>query len=271
MIRKPQVAGSFYPAAEQELEKTVKNYLGETDLSPAAGIMVPHAGYIYSGRTAGLTYRRVKIPDTVIIIGPNHTGRGAPVSVMAEGAWQIPPSEIEINSTLAGEIISGSRFAQNDTEAHAGGFPRGEHCLEVQLPFLYYLNPSVNIVPVVMGVNDISYVEDLADAVISAIKGSSREVLIAASSDMSHFISEDEARKKDRMAIDKIMNLDYRGLMDTVRKNNITMCGAAPAAVMVKAADELGARKAELIDYTTSADTTGDSSRVVGYAGIILR
>ncbi len=271
MLRKPQVAGSFYPDYPEALKESVKSFIGEPSPAPAVGIMVPHAGYIYSAKTAGLTYSKVRITDTVILIGPNHTGRGKAVSVMKEGRWQIPGAEIEINSEIAGKLIKESQFAEDDVEAHSGGFPRGEHCLEVQLPFLYFLNPEVRIVPVVMGVQDKYIVEDLADAVVGAIKKSSKEILIVASSDMSHFIRESKARRKDKLAIDEIIKLDYAGLLDTVDQNAITMCGAAPAAVMVKASAALGGKKAELIDYSTSAEVTGDSSNVVGYAGITVR
>nr|MDA3793116.1 AmmeMemoRadiSam system protein B [Elusimicrobiota bacterium] len=118
MIRKPQVAGTFYPGSKKELEESVKNYIGKHSPTPAAGIMVPHAGYLYSGKTAGLTYREIQIPETVIIIGPNHTGRGKPVSIMREGRWAIPGAEIEIDLEIAGKLISESRFAENDREAH---------------------------------------------------------------------------------------------------------------------------------------------------------
>ncbi|MFH1416226.1 MAG: AmmeMemoRadiSam system protein B [Elusimicrobiota bacterium] len=266
MIRKASVAGMFYPAIPDTLYKEVDKYLVRSEAELVKAIIVPHAGYVYSGKVAGLTYSQVIIPDTILLVGPNHTGLGAAVSVMDTGKWSIPGKDIEIDEDISAKLLSYSSYAQSDTMAHLN-----EHSLEVQLPFLYRINPAVKFVPITIGTHDINVIEDVGAAFSKIIEESDKDILMVASSDMSHFISEQEAEKYDRMAIEKIEALDYRGLMEVVERENISMCGAVAAAVVLKACVDLGAGSAELVHYNTSAEASGDTGRVVGYAGMKIK
>ncbi|MFW6134724.1 MAG: AmmeMemoRadiSam system protein B [Elusimicrobiota bacterium] len=265
MIRKSIVAGKFYPGDEKKLYQDVKRFIeaGAKEKKDAAGVVVPHAGYIFSGKVAGLTYSCINVPEEVVVIGPNHTGIGSSISMMTQGKWQIPGSEVEIDKELAENILRLSSYAKDEPDAHMM-----EHSIEVQLPFLKFCNKNVKIVPIIMGTREIEPITDLGEAVAHSIEKSGKKVLIVASSDMSHYVSQKEAEKYDYMAIEKIEVLNPEGLMDVVKQESISMCGAAPAAVMLKAVKILQSRKAELVHYNTSAEATGDTQRVVGYAGI---
>ena len=268
MIRKCCVAGSFYPADEKQLFDTVKKYIlaGKNTNEIVQGIVVPHAGYIYSGKVAGLTYSEVAIPDKVIIIGPNHTGMGEAVSVMTEGVWEMPQRKVRVDLDLAESIIKNSTYAKDDNEAHLM-----EHSIEVQLPFILFKNPALSFVPIIVSSIDIALLEDVAESIASSIEAVDDDVLIIASSDMSHYVPQKEAEHLDNLAIEKIKSLDYRGLLKTVAKEHISMCGAAPVAIMLKAAKILKASKGELVHYNTSAETSGDTGQVVGYAGVKIK
>ena len=265
MIRKPAFAGSFYPAAETELYSMVDYFLkeGSAEEKEAPGIMAPHAGYIYSGKVAGKTYASVCVPETVVILGPNHRGFGEKVSVMKRGAWEIPGGKVDIDEEMAELIISSSSLASDDSIAH-----QSEHSIEVQLPFIKRKNPGARIVPICLMGTDPSVSSDLARALCEAVERYSGEVLLVASSDMSHFISEEEARILDFEAIDKMKRLDGAGLLEVVGEKSISMCGVLPASAVVSASGKLKAQKGELIDYSTSAGATGDTSEVVAYAGM---
>ena len=267
MIRKPRVAGMFYPGTVEELNSIVTKYLdcGPESKKKAMGIVVPHAGYIYSGKVAGMTISSVEIPGIVILLGPNHSGRGEAVGVVNEGEWEIPGRSVEIDTELADELVSASDYAALDIEAHAG-----EHSLEVQLPFITAVNPDVKIVPVCIGTHNMEILEDLGSAIAEIMSGRENDIMLLASSDMSHYISQSEAQHYDHMVIDRIKALDHIGLMDVVSEENISMCGAAPVAVLIKACSEMGALSAELVHYNTSAEASGDTSEVVGYAGLII-
>jgi AmmeMemoRadiSam system protein B len=265
LLRKPVVAGSFYPGNEKELSETVRELLSAETVSKerAKGVVVPHAGYIYSGKVAGLTYGSIEVPDNVIIIGPNHTGLGEAVSVMSNGAWEIPGGSFEINNELADSILSLSNFAIQDAKAHLH-----EHSIEVQLPFIKAINPNVKFVPIVIGTHRIDVIEDVGEAIAHVIEKYSEPVLVIASSDMSHYVKLEEAERLDSMAIRKIEALDFKGLMDIVEQEDISMCGAAPVAIMLKACKILEATKSKLIHYNTSAEASGETGQVVGYAGV---
>jgi len=230
------------------------------------GIVVPHAGYFYSGKVAGAVYSRINLPDTIIIIGPNHTGIGAEISIMAEGDWEMPNGRVEIDSSLAKELLSqAGDLAQEDEQAHLP-----EHSLEVQLPFIQYFKTDFRIVPICMRDHRASTCKKLGKAIAKAIK-SKLPCLIVASSDMTHYESQKDAQRKDKLAIDKILKLAPENLLQTVMENDISMCGPGPTATMIFACKELGAKKSELVLYNTSAEASGDYSAVVGYAGIVVK
>lgn len=267
-VRNPVVAGQFYPAAANELKKTIGSYITEgLALKDAIACLLPHAGYIYSGRVAGATLSEIKIRKNCVLLGPNHTGNGPEFSMMAEGAWQTPLGEIRINSSLAQKILEYSKHIKSDTLAH-----QYEHSLEVELPFLQYLKGSFEIIPIIVSSRNIERLREVGIALAEAIKDLRLcdSTLIIASSDMTHYEAQDQAIKKDTAAINAILEMDERKLEDAVTRLNISMCGYAPSIIMLTTAKLLGAKKSTLIKYETSAVTSKDTESVVGYAGIVL-
>jgi len=266
MTRQPAVAGQFYPGDEKGLKRELERYIvkGQKKVT-ALGALAPHAGYMYSGAVAGAVYSRIEIPDLIVIMCPNHSGLGARASIMLNGTWEIPGASVPIHSQLAEDILNNSKELEQDSLAHLR-----EHSLEVHLPFLYYLNPKISFVPICLMGRSYSFCEDIGKAVASAVKERKQKALIVASSDMTHYESHDEAKKKDRKAIDRILDLDPEGLLDIVRTEGISMCGVIPATAMLVAAKELGAHRAELVKYATSGEVSGDYDQVVGYAGILV-
>jgi len=267
MQRKPAVAGQFYQASSSQLAVQVKQYI-ETDVPSehAIGIVSPHAGLMYSGEVAGSVYSRIKIPHTFILLGPNHTGAGAPVSIMPSGQWQLPTGEITIDESLASDLMKGTDILTEDNLAHSM-----EHSLEVQLPFVLHYSSSVKIVPIVMMTDSLQACSTLGKAIADAVRNAGYAVTIIASSDMSHYVSDSYARTIDKKAVDKILALDPEGLYNTVRDESITMCGVIPVTTMLFAASLLGARDSTLIKYMTSGEVSGDLDYVVGYAGLIIK
>jgi len=267
-IRQPQVAGQFYPSSAQGLKNQIEVFIDkQAQKLDVIACMLPHAGYIYSGSVAAQTVSRINIKNKVILLGPNHTGYGAKYSIMPEGIWQTPLGEISIDSDLAGEILSHSKYLESDSEAHTY-----EHSLEVELPFLQYFKTDFKIVPIIFLSDAFAELKEIGVEIASTIKERNIKdsTLIVASSDMTHYESQDQAQKKDKEAIQAILELSEDKLIDRVRRLNISMCGYAPAITMISAAKLLGAKTAKLIKYQTSGDVTGDKSSVVGYAGIII-
>jgi AmmeMemoRadiSam system protein B len=266
MVRKAVVAGQFYPGRSAQLEKDVASLMKSSKEKKAVtGIVVPHAGYIYSGGVAGSVYARITVKPTAVLLGPNHTGYGDRYSMMSTDSWQTPLGEVAIDDELAQEILKTSSLITENKRAHLS-----EHSLEVQLPFLQKANPDVRIVPIAIADTAINGLIAAGQDIAAAIKALRRDVVIIASSDMTHYEEHEAATAKDRKAIDAILKLDETELVRRVQKDNISMCGFAPTAVMLATAKALGAHKAELIQYQTSGDVSGDYSSVVGYAGIIV-
>jgi len=268
MNRQAAVAGYFYQGSYSALMDQVERFLvPRAKKIKALGIVSPHAGLVYSGSVAGAVYSSIELPGTFILIGPNHTGLGEPVSLMAKGEWETPLGTVRIDEGLAAAILSRSRLVREDTLAHLK-----EHSLEVQLPFIQYLKKEFTIVPIQMMDTRLETCLALGNAVAEAVREQTKKtgVLIVASSDMSHYISAEAAKKKDHKAIQRILDLDAQGLYYTVRDEDITMCGYGPAVAMLTACKALGAKKAELIKYTNSGEVSGDYDQVVGYAGIVV-
>lgn len=267
-IRQPQVAGQFYPSSSQELKNQIEALIDkQADKIDIIACMLPHAGYIYSGSVAAKTVSRINIKNKVILLGPNHTGYGARYSIMPQGSWQTPLGEIRIDSELAGEILHHSKYLKSDNAAHTY-----EHSLEVELPFLQYFKSDFEIVPIVFLSDELEILKEIGGEIASTIKERNIKdsTIIVASSDMTHYESQDQAQKKDKEAIQAILELNADKLIDRIQQLNISMCGYAPAITMISAAKLLGAKTAKLIKYQTSGDVTGDKSSVVGYAGIII-
>jgi MEMO1 family protein len=265
--RTPAVAGKFYPENSVELENKIACHLGDLSKNKrkSIGVVSPHAGLIYSGDVAGAVYSRIEIPETIILLGPNHTGRGENISVMTEGTWSMPMGDIAIDEELATLLCKETPIAKPDPAAH-----QFEHSLETQLPFLQYLRKKFLIVPICLKKVDFSICKKLSEGIVKALEQTGKSALIIASSDMTHFESHKAAEEKDKKAIVKIENRDARGLYQTVRQEQISMCGVNPVTVMLLCCEKLGAQKAELIEYKTSGEVNGDKNRVVGYAGVIV-
>lgn len=268
MVRRAAWADQFYPAHPDLLNQELERCLGPAPAEKIAdpiGCVAPHAGYVYSGPIAGAVYSRLELPERFIVLCPNHTGQGAPLALMPEGEWETPLGDARIDGDLALGVKQGCRLLSDDVRAH-----EEEHSLEVQLPFLQKLRPDLQFVPISVGTEAYEALDMLGHALADAVRGRSRRTLIVASSDMNHYESDELTRIKDRRAIEQILALDPRGLYETVRRERISMCGYCPTVAMLVAALDLGARHAELIRYGTSAEVSGDFSRVVGYAGIAV-
>lgn len=267
MIRPAAVAGRFYPSDPVKLASEVEAYSPENaEKAAAIACLVPHAGYIYSGHVAGAVYSAVQIPARCILLGPRHFRRGASMAILSEGAWQTPLGEAQIDSSLAGQVRRACADLREDYVAH-----ETEHSLEVQLPFLQRRAPNTRFVPIVLAADRYPLLEDLGHAIAGVIASGHEPVLLIATSDMNHYESDAITRTKDRLAMDRILALDPRGVYDVVRRKGITMCGYAATVAMLIAAREMGAAQAELIRYATSGDATGERDEVVGYAGIVIR
>ncbi|MBV5338607.1 MAG: AmmeMemoRadiSam system protein B [Deltaproteobacteria bacterium] len=266
MQRQPAVAGQFYPGSENKLRTELSRLIPENEYPKRVkGIISPHAGYVYSGAIAGRVFSQITIPETVLIIGPNHHGTGAAAALYPDGEWLTPLGTVSINSRLNSLLLRHTPYLQSDSIAH-----QNEHSLEVQLPFIQYLRPDVTISALCIGHGDYAPLRDIGAGIATAIREYGEDVLIVASSDMTHYESAASARHKDEMALERALALDGKGLLHVCRSQGITMCGVVPATVMIEAALQLGATKAELVAYGTSGDVTGDNDQVVGYAAVMV-
>jgi len=289
-LRKPAVAGQFYDGSKENLIDTIKEcFLDERGpqilpkITPGnkkiKGIVVPHAGYIYSGAIAAHSYNIISqngFADTFIILGPNHTGMGSGISVMTEGSWLTPLGEIPINIDLSKHLWKGT--IDKDDNAHMY-----EHSIEVQLPFLQFLgaDKKFDFVPICMAMQDYETASEVGKIIADSIKKTDENIIIIASTDFSHagfnYMSmppegmrvDEYAEKQDKLAINQILNMDPEGLIDTVHKNNISMCGYGPVAAMLTATKILGASKAELLKYGTSYEVQPSNS-CVGYGALAI-
>jgi AmmeMemoRadiSam system protein B len=266
MRRKPAVAGQFYSSDPSVLAHEVTGYCEEAHARKRAkAIVSPHAGLMYSGAVAGAVFSRIEPPESFVILSPNHTGLGRPVSLMTRGSWEVPTGHLEIDVDLADRLRKGCSLVDDDSLAH-----EMEHSIEVQLPFVIHLSPSSKIVPVTMMTDSIDTCRIVGEALAEVVSNTGYSVTIVASSDMTHFEADSVARLRDRKAIEMVLSLDPEGLYRTVRQEGISMCGYIPVTTMLFAVLRLGASEAELVKYMTSGDVSGDYDRVVGYAGIII-
>lgn len=267
MIREPAVAGQFYPASSSELSAQVRGFTEEGgDNERAIGVVSPHAGLMYSGSVAGAVFSKIKFPGTFILLGPNHTGLGSPVSIMSSGQWQVPTGTLRIDENIAEKLKSHSGLFKENSIAH-----KMEHSLEVQLPFILRFTSDVKIVPIAVMNDSLESCRSIGGVLADVIQNTEYPVTIIASSDMSHFVSESIAKEKDKMAIERILALDPEGLYRTVKNEEISMCGVAPVTAMLYAAEKLGAKEARLEKYMTSGEISGEYDYVVGYAGMIIK
>ena len=277
-MRPPIVAGQFYAGTRSALLKQIEEcYTSDhgpgkmpkvkAGMRKIIGLVSPHAGYMYSGPVAAHGFARMAedgCPKSVVIIGPNHTGAGSGVSIVTSGMWSTPLGEVRIDAELGDEIKLASDIIDVDPVAHAY-----EHSIEVQLPFLQHLfDDKFKIVPICMMLQDERTSIEVGKAIAEASTG--KDVVIVASTDFTHYESQKSAMEKDKKVIDRILAIDPLGVVRTVDEFGITMCGYGPVSAMLQAAKKLGAKKAELLKYATSGDTSGPMEQVVGYASIAV-
>jgi AmmeMemoRadiSam system protein B len=271
MIRPPAVAGQFYPETAAEVDAVLQTLI---PLSPskrrAIAVICPHAGWTYSGGTAGFVYSQVEIPDRVILVGPNHHGVGSAYAVYGSGSWHTPAGDVPIAEPLAAELLDNCELLAEDLRAHGG-----EHSLEVQVPMLLHANPNVRIVPLLIagGWSDAGERRNLREigaAIAQTVQEFGKPVLLLASTDLNHYENQETSNIKDKLVLDAVVNLDEEALMDRVHDVEISMCGVASTYIVLHAAKKLGAKHAELLDYRTSGDVSGDFARVVGYGAVVI-
>lgn len=266
MIRQPAVAGSFYPADPAELATQLDSLLKvKQEPNNVRGIIVPHAGYVYSGAVAGEVFTAAEIPKQVILIGPKHYAAGANIAVSGADAWATPLGTVPIAAALRDQLVDNIVALTVDDQAH-----REEHSLEVMLPFLLCRQPELQIVPIALGQLSLTDCLQLGAEIAQVVENWNEDVLLLASTDMNHFSSAAISEKLDFLAIDAMTAYDLQRLYRVVRENRISMCGVLPTIVVMKAAYDLGARECRLIRYAHSGQVNGDYNRVVGYAGLTL-
>ncbi|MBM3309390.1 MAG: AmmeMemoRadiSam system protein B [Candidatus Altiarchaeales archaeon] len=272
MFRSPAVAGSFYYYDQGMLREQVESCINpKARKEQVSGIIVPHAGFMYSGKVAGAVYSEIEMPDTFVILGPNHTGFGMDFSLMSSGVWRMPFGDVRIDSILAESIFKQSKTLEIDFTAH-----QHEHSIEVQLPFMQYFSDRFQIVPIAVRHYPPTepFLEkciDVGNAIAEAVKKTKEKVVVVASTDFTHYESQKTANEKDKKALDAILSMDAARLFKEVRELDISMCGYGPVAVTLTACKKLGCGKTKPVKYMTSGDVTGDFQQVVGYGGVSIK
>lgn len=275
-VRKPAVAGTFYPAEKDKLLQMIEGCFmhsyGPGKKPPAGkgrkmiGMVCPHAGYMYSGPVAAHGYYQASQLDIdlAIIIGPNHWGIGSGIATVKEGSWETPLGLVDVDSSTAEQVVKTSGIVDFDDYAHSQ-----DHCLEVQLPMLQYIyKRKFGILPIILILQDRKTATDVGKAIAEIAKG--KNVLLIASSDFTHYEPNEQAHRKDNELIKTILELDIARYYTVLERLNISACGYGAIASIMTAAKMLGAEKGELLKYATSGDIAGDKSSVVGYASILF-
>ncbi|HML05905.1 MAG TPA: AmmeMemoRadiSam system protein B [Methanobacterium sp.] len=278
MIRKPAVAGIFYELNPDSLKKQIewcfKHEQGPGkipkmgDKRNIKGVMAPHAGYLYSGPVAAHSYSKIVedgFPDTFLILCPNHTGLGSSVSTMLEGEWETPLGNVGIDTQFAEKLVEDALIIDVDSSSHIQ-----EHSCEVHLPFLQYFSEDFKIVPISMWMQDIETSTEIGKSIKETAEALGRDVVVLASSDMTHYKPQNIASQNDRQVLDAIQHMDEKLMIKRVMDLNVTMCGYGPVTATIVASKEFGAKNAEILKYATSGDMTGDLSAVVGYASAVF-
>ena len=266
--RHPAVSGTFYPSLPGRLRADLRGYLARSGTPRRAlGVLAPHPAMLYGGPVAGAVFASVVVPDTVVVLAPNHTGRSTSLeggSILLSRAYRTPLGDVPPDQELGEHLLErAGPLLVEDMVAHSQ-----EHGVEVLLPFLQMRNRDVRIVPIVLGWRDWARSRALATALVEAI--GDREVLVVASSDLSHWESAPAAEAKDAVLLEAVMALDGEALVRAVAIESIAMCGVAPTATACEYARLRGAGEGELVSYSHSGVVTGDVERVVGYGGVLL-
>ena len=279
-VRRPTQAGSFYAGDAEALKTQVQrcflHELGPKELPKVSkgrlkevvGLVCPHAGYMYSGAVAANAYYELAKdgkPDTVVILGPNHTGYGSALALMNDGVWRTPLGDVEVDGATANEIVQETRLVDVDDVAH-----RFEHSIEVQLPYLQYLYGSeFKFVPICFQMQDLASAVEVGNALVEVL--ANKNAVVIASSDMTHYEPQANASAKDLAALKAVEAMDARRFYSVIEARNVTACGYGPIATVITYAKGLGAKEAKLLSYKSSGDITGDYSSVVGYAAISFK
>ncbi len=280
MIRKPAVAGYFYESVEDSLKEQIK-WCYRSDLGPGRtpgktgdtrsikGLIAPHAGYVYSGPVAAHAYLELAedgLPETVVILCPNHTGMGSGLSTITEGSWLTPLGEVKIDTEFALQLLSDYPLMDDDPSAHVK-----EHSCEVQLPFLQEISPDFKLVPICMMMQDLQTAGELGQAIAKTAHNLGRDIVVIASTDFTHYQPQQVAEAQDRKVLDHIQTLDEEGMVREISQHNVTMCGYGPVTATMVASKNMGASEVQILKYATSGDTSGDYSSVVGYAAAVFK
>ncbi len=279
-IRRPRVAGSFYEGNSESLKRQIENCflqelgpkkrpkVNENGAREILGLVCPHAGYMFSGAVAANAYYELASdgkPDTVVILGPNHTGYGSALALMNAGAWCTPLGKVEVDAETANRIVRQTHLVDIDELAH-----HFEHSIEVQLPFLQYLYGSdFKFVPICFQMQDLSSAVEVGKALVEVL--ASKNAVVIASSDMTHYEPQRNAAMKDLAALKAVEAMDEKRFYSIIEAQNVTACGYGPIAAVITAAKGLGAKEAKLLCYKSSGDVTGDYSSVVGYAAVSFK
>lgn len=261
-MRPAAVAGQFYPGSGAELEHQLDGMLHTEKELPVLGAVVPHAGYIYSGHVAAAVYSCLPKAETFVIIGPNHTGLGSPVS-LSRDTWKTPLGAVEADGEMADALAGG--IIDHDETAHLY-----EHSIEVQLPFLQRRFSDFKILPVCMGLQDEETATEVGREIFQAAQRLMRRCIVIASSDFTHYEPQETARSVDAKLLESILNMDIPELYSRIRRYNATACGYGPIAATITASSASGAKAGKLLAYATSGDVSGDYSQVVGYGAVVF-
>ncbi|MCX7830586.1 MAG: AmmeMemoRadiSam system protein B [Acidobacteria bacterium] len=262
-VRNSVVSGLFYPDNPLHLRTAVERLLiREKELKRVSFLLVPHAGYLYSGSTAGKTFACSDISERAIILGPNHTGIGKPISVWSRGCWKTPLGDVKIDEEAAGILLSLIGKEYEDRDGHLR-----EHSIEVELPFMQVRYEKIKIVPICVGTEKYAELVELGEGIAKVSKRFNNNLTIIVSSDMNHYESAEMNREKDEAALNEIINLNAEALFKVVNEKKISMCGYSPCVAAIFALKQLGENKIEVVDYTHSGVISGDYDEVVSYAG----
>ena len=268
-IRRSVIAGTWYPGNPKILRADIENYLhnvpDEKIDGKVAGLIVPHAGYMYSGQVADYAYKIIRGEpfDAIVVIGPSHRTFFHGISLYNRGGYETPLGVIPVDVAFANDIMAQSTVISHIPDAHAQ-----EHSIEIQLPFLQVSIGAFRFVPVIMGEQDRQTCETLAESIVKGV--GNRRVLVVGSSDLSHFHAYEKAVKLDSLVLKHIEKMDDKGLIKDLESNVCEACGGGPAAVTMMVSEKIGAKKVKILKYANSGDVTGDRRSVVGYASVVF-
>lgn len=271
LLRRPVVAGKFYPADKQRLQREVQGALNQAALrqwerpphGKMWGVMLPHAGYVYCGNIIADALAGASLPPRLVVLGPNHTGQGRPLGLWPDGAWLTPLGEVSVDAELGAQLAA-TGIIEPDIYSHLG-----EHSIEVLLPFLQEALGAVSIAPIAVGTRNPAALRAAGLALAEVLKRH-EDVGVVVSSDMNHYEDHETTLAKDELALAKACVVDADGLLDVTARENISMCGAPALAIALYAAKELGRNGVTVTSHATSGDVSADYDHTVGYAGLQL-